>query len=74
VTRLPVVSGKELVVAFKRLGYEVDHQTGSHIIMRHRREPHRRLVIPNHRAVRKGTLISILKGAGITAHKLKEVL
>ena len=35
-SRLPVGSGAEAVRAFRRLGYEVDQQTGSHIILRHR--------------------------------------
>ncbi len=33
--RLPVCSGADAVKAFHKLGYEVDHQTGSHIILRH---------------------------------------
>jgi hypothetical protein len=28
-SRLPVCSGADAVKAFRRLGYEVDHQTGS---------------------------------------------
>ena len=34
-SRLPVCSGADAVKAFRQLGYEVDHQTGSHIILRH---------------------------------------
>lgn len=45
-SRLPVCSGVEAVRAFHRLGYEVDHQTGSHIILRHPSQ--RRLTVPNH--------------------------
>jgi predicted RNA binding protein YcfA (HicA-like mRNA interferase family) len=29
-SRLPVCSGTDAVKAFRKLGYEVDHQTGSH--------------------------------------------
>ena len=54
-TQLPVVSGKVAVKAFEKVGYFVDHQTGSHIIMRHRDSPHRRLSIPNHRELARGT-------------------
>ena len=35
-SRLPVGSGAEAVRAFRRLGYGVEHQTGSHRILRHR--------------------------------------
>ena len=31
---LPVVSGREAVKAFGRIGYVVDRQRGSHIILR----------------------------------------
>jgi predicted RNA binding protein YcfA (HicA-like mRNA interferase family) len=34
-SRLPVCSGADAVRAFRKTGYEVDHQTGSHMILRH---------------------------------------
>jgi len=34
--KLPVISGKELVKIISKVGYEIDHQTGSHIILRNR--------------------------------------
>ena len=34
-SRLPVCSGADAVKALRKLNYEVDHQTGSHIILRH---------------------------------------
>ena len=46
-TKLPVVSAREAVKAFEQLGYEVDHQTGSHVILRQTEAPHRRLTVPN---------------------------
>ena len=53
---LPVVSGREAVKAFGRIGYVVDRQRGSHIILRQAEPPHRRLTIPDHKELRKGTL------------------
>ena len=64
--KLPVISGKELIKALSKLGYLVDHQTGSHIILRHKEQPHRRLTIPNHREISKGTLRAIIRQAGLT--------
>ena len=46
--RLPVVSGRDLVRAFRGLGYVLDRQQGSHMILRRESPPHRRLVIPDH--------------------------
>ena len=34
-TRLPMVQPKHVVAALQRAGFEVDHQTGSHVVMRH---------------------------------------
>jgi len=39
-TVLPRISGQEVVRAFERIGYCVDHQTGSHIILRQQAVPH----------------------------------
>ena len=52
-SRLPVVSGRAAVTALRELGYEVDHQTGSHIILRHTTPPYRRLSIPDHKELAK---------------------
>ncbi|MGO9203216.1 MAG: type II toxin-antitoxin system HicA family toxin, partial [Limisphaerales bacterium] len=46
-SRLPVCSGQDAIRPFQKLGYEVDHQTGSHIILRHPQM--RRLTVPDHR-------------------------
>ena len=68
-SKLPVVSGREAVRAFERLGYVVDHQTGSHIILRHRAPPYRRLTVPDHRELAKGTLRSLFREAGLTVEE-----
>ncbi len=49
--KLPIVSGMKVVKAFSKIGYEIDHQTGSHIILRNKDSPHRRLTIPNHEEI-----------------------
>jgi predicted RNA binding protein YcfA (HicA-like mRNA interferase family) len=72
--RLPVVSGRELVRALERTGYVVDRQRGSHIILRHTQPPFRRVTVPDHREVAKGTLRAILREVGLTADELAELL
>lgn len=72
--KLSVISGKELVKAFSKLGYETDHQTGSHIILRQNVLPHRRLTIPNHREIAKGTLRAIIRQAGLSREEFFEIL
>jgi predicted RNA binding protein YcfA (HicA-like mRNA interferase family) len=70
VTRLPVLSGRELVQRLRGFGYEVERQSGSHIILRHTDPPHRRLTVPNHKTIAKGTLRAILRHAGISVADL----
>ena len=72
--KLPIISGKELVKVFTKIGYEVDHQTGSHIILRHKDPPHRRLTIPNHKEIAKGTLRAIIRQAGLTREEFFALL
>jgi len=74
VSVLPRISGREAVAAFRRLGYEVDRQRGSHIILRHSEPPHRRLTVPDHREIGKGTLRALIREAGITAEEFSTLL
>lgn len=71
-SRLPVCSGADAVNAFRKLGYEVDHQTGSHIILR--RPTGRRLSVPNHRELAKGTLRALIREAGLTKEQFADLL
>ena len=73
-SRLPVVSGLLLVKALGKLGYELDHQTGSHMILRNTAPPHRRLTVPNHKELAKGTLRAILREAGLGVDEFQKLL
>ena len=71
---LPRVSGREVVKALARAGYEQDRQRGSHIILRQQAYPHRRIVVPDHKEVAKGTLRSIIRLTGLTVEEFKALL
>jgi predicted RNA binding protein YcfA (HicA-like mRNA interferase family) len=73
-TKLPVVSGRQLVKALIKIGYEIDNQRGSHMFLRHRRPPHRRLTVPDHKEIAKGTLRNILRESGLTVEELARLL
>jgi predicted RNA binding protein YcfA (HicA-like mRNA interferase family) len=73
-SKLPVVSGREAVAAFQKVGYEVDHQTGSHVILRNAEPPYRRLTVPNHKEIAKGTLRSLIREAGLTIEEFVALL
>jgi hypothetical protein len=72
--KLPVVSGGDAVRAFRKVGYELDEQHGSHMIVRRSDPPHRRLSIPNHRELAKGTLRVLILEAGLTVEGFVELL
>ena len=72
--KLPVVSGIEVVKALAKIGHDVDHQTGSHMILRQREAPHRRLTEPRHSELAKGTLRAIIGQAGLAVEEFLELL
>jgi len=77
VTKLPRdVPGDRLVRALGRLGWYEDHQTGSHVALRHPEQPGRKVVIPVHpgRPLKPGTLHRILREAGLTVEALRDLL
>ena len=59
-SKLPQVSGADVVRALQKLGFAVRRQHGSHIIMR-RDDPFAQTVVPNHRQIDRGTLRAILR-------------
>ena len=69
-TKLPTdLSGQELVRILTRIGFILQRQRGSHIILR-RELPFARVSIPDHKALRVGTLRTILREAGISVEQL----
>ena len=70
----PQVSGKKIVKALSQIGYIKDRQKGSHIILRQIEYPHRRIVIPDHNEIAKGTLRKIIRQLGLTVEEFKSLL
>ena len=68
------MSGRDVVSALGKIGYEADRQRGSHIVLRLNREPYRRIVVPNHRQVAKGTLRAIIREAGLTVEEFRALI
>ena len=54
--------------------YVLDRQKDSHMALRRESPPYRRLVIPDHKEIAKGTLRAILRQAGISAEDLMRLL
>ncbi|HYL85976.1 MAG TPA: type II toxin-antitoxin system HicA family toxin [Candidatus Angelobacter sp.] len=73
-TKLPTdLSGRDLIKALQKLGFVVQRQRGSHIVLR-RDAPFARVTVPNHKILRLGTLRTILYEAGLTVDQLIQLL
>lgn len=73
-SRLGGFSGRDVVKALTKVGYVLDRQRGSHMILRRTVQPYRRLVVPNHKEIAKGTLRSIIRQAGLTVDEFIKLL
>ena len=68
------VSGERAVRAFRRVGYVLDHQTGSHMVLTHSDPARKTLTIPNHRAIKTGLLAKFIKDAELSVEEFIELL
>jgi predicted RNA binding protein YcfA (HicA-like mRNA interferase family) len=72
---IPIRPPREIIRAFCKIGYEVARQKGSHVRLKHPRDPRRRpLSIPNHHIVKPGLLSKAIKQAGLTVDEFIELL
>ena len=71
--KLPVVSGKEFVKRFKKIGYELVSQEGSHMIIRLSSSPFTKLSVPNHKELDRGLLRSLIRDANLTVEQFVEL-
>ena len=74
VAKLPTdLSGREVRAALERAGFVFRRQAGSHMMLR-RDEPYARVVVPDHKQLRSGTLRRIVADAGLTVAQFVELL
>jgi predicted RNA binding protein YcfA (HicA-like mRNA interferase family) len=70
---LPNVSGREVVKAFGKDGWEFARQKGSHMIMV--KPGHiASLSTPDHKEIAKGTLRSLIRSSGLSVEEFVELL
>jgi predicted RNA binding protein YcfA (HicA-like mRNA interferase family) len=68
--KLPSLTPRKIIKILENNGFILDHSTGSHQVYYHPKE-RKRVTVPFHRRdIPKGTLMSILKQAGIEKDKL----
>ena len=67
------ISGKEAVKVFRKIGYYIDHQEGSHMILYNSQSGYPLLSIPNHKELAPGLLSSQIKMAKLTAKEFNRL-
>lgn len=72
-SKLPQISGAQLVRALLKIGFQVKRQQGSHIILR-RDDPFAQTVVPDHKQLDRGTLRAILRQTDLSAEELSRLL
>lgn len=72
-SKLPVISGADCVKALSKIGFEVNRQRGSHIVIV-RTSPPGQATIPNHKELDRGTLRAIIRQTGLTVEEFITLL
>lgn len=66
--KLPIVSGEEIIKLLQKEGFSVTRQKGSHISLHKKFDDGNihLVVVPRKSEIKKGTLLSIIKQAGMS--------
>jgi predicted RNA binding protein YcfA (HicA-like mRNA interferase family) len=74
-TKLPVISGLDAIKAFRRAGFIVVRQRGSHVRMKKvTGEKVINITVPMHDILKKGTLHHLVNDSGLTLDEFLEFL
>lgn len=70
-TKLPILSGREIVKVLSKIGYFEIRQRGSHIrLVCDKRKP---VTVPNYKSVDRSLLIKILRDAELSPEEFEEL-
>jgi predicted RNA binding protein YcfA (HicA-like mRNA interferase family) len=73
-TKLPILSAREIIKGLTSQGFKVVSQKGSHIKMKKKTSEETRIVIiPDYNEIPVGTLQSIIRQAGLTPEEFIEL-
>ena len=72
--RLPTVKPRQMIRVLERVGFEIDRQTGSHVVL-WRASDNCRVVVPWHnRDLGRGLTLRIIKSAGLDRDEFLKLL
>jgi len=75
VRELPVISGRKVIKAFLKAGFEVAGRKGSHVKLKKKTaEKVFVVIVPDHPEIAKGTLKSVLRQAGLSTEEFLRLL
>ncbi|MFH2069008.1 MAG: type II toxin-antitoxin system HicA family toxin [Candidatus Omnitrophota bacterium] len=72
--KLANISGREAVKIFAKLGYRLERQQGSHMILNNDRLGYPILVIPDHKKIAPNLLRAQIKRAGLSVDEFLKLL
>jgi len=72
--RLANISGRQAIKIFYKIGYRLDHQEGSHMILYCNKPGLPPLSIPDHRELAPGLLRTQIKRAGLSVEEFLRLL
>ena len=67
------ISGKEAIKVLQKIGYYLDHQEESHMILYNNRPGYPPLSIPNHKELAPGLLAAQIKRAKLTIEEFNQL-
>jgi predicted RNA binding protein YcfA (HicA-like mRNA interferase family) len=70
--RLPVISGDRFVKAIRHAGYEVDHISGSHMILMN--ASGHRISVPRHKELDRDLLRTLITDVGLSREEFMALL
>jgi len=72
-SRLPVISGAVCIKALWKIGFVVDRQRGSHVILV-REDPRMMVCVPDHQELDRGTLRAIIRQVGLSVDEFIDLV
>lgn len=75
VQKLPRISGKETIKILAKVGFLPARQKGSHVILKKETpEGTKTTVVPLHKEIDRGTLLEIIRQAGLKKEEFLELI
>lgn len=70
-SKLPVLSGDDLIKLLKKAGFKIVRQKGSHVSLQ---KDNFNTVVPLHHELAKGTIMGILNQCGLSKDDLQDLI